>query len=333
MKTLTIVIGLVIILGVGALWLHAAPAARSPQLAETPPAPVPSVQASSSVSAPSQSGPSSSRMVVMSVAPAASHMVGTLTATPTLIVAGTSTQVSVSIQITDPALIPNGVNLVQLGADGTQPTIFGIMQDSGNNTYTFQPVFNNQTPGQVQFQASAAFKGALQRVLSNVVTFNVWNNLSDVTGGFTVLYPPSLYNLTDSNAPSGDYDLESSPTGVAIGGAVPEGSPVARSGYAISISYAAYTPSTTFDINKYLLNTFGALAGDATSTAVLIGGIPGYEITFQNEEGGSKPLAIVYHNGFVYQLKYSSTDYIVGFSDQDGLNDFNSLLQHFTFSH
>jgi hypothetical protein len=77
-----------------------------------------------------------------------------------MILAGTSTQVTVTIQITDPVLIPSSVNLLQLGPTGAQPTILGVMQSAGNGIYTLQKAFNTTVTGQIQLQVSAAFRGS-----------------------------------------------------------------------------------------------------------------------------------------------------------------------------
>lgn len=65
----------------------------------------------------------------------ATPSVGPITASPTSIFAGTSTAVTVSVQITDPTVIPNGVNLLQTDSSGGSPTILGTMTDSGNGSF------------------------------------------------------------------------------------------------------------------------------------------------------------------------------------------------------
>jgi hypothetical protein len=171
MKTIVLVLGIVIVLGIGALWLYAAPQSA-------PPAP-PTLAQSADSSSPSQQQPASSTPATGSPAAllplAITHTVGTAAATPTVIATGTSTQVTVTILITDQALIPNSVNLLRLGASGTQSTILGVMQSAGNGAYSLQHSFNEPAAGQIQLQVSAAFQGALQRILSNVVIVSVQN--------------------------------------------------------------------------------------------------------------------------------------------------------------
>jgi hypothetical protein len=158
-----------VLLGVGGLWLYAGPQA-APQAQSLPPA------------------PSISPVAVASPL-ATTHTVGTATTTTLLITVGTSTPVTVSIQISDPALITNSVNLLRLGATGTQPTILGVMQSSGNGIYTLQHVFNEPAAGQIQLQVSAAFKGALQRALSNVVVVSAGNTFTDTTSKVSFTLP------------------------------------------------------------------------------------------------------------------------------------------------
>src|SRR5437870_217421 len=104
-----------------------------------------------------------------------SPTIGIPTATPHLLTANTPTTVTVTTQITDSSLIPGSVNLIRLGTTGTRPTILGQLQSSGNSNYSIQLPFNEPAAGQIQLQISAAFKGALRRVLSQALTVPVWN--------------------------------------------------------------------------------------------------------------------------------------------------------------
>lgn len=257
--------------------------------------------------------------------------VGTPVAIPNMIVVGTSTAVTVTVQITDPTLIPGSVNLLLLGATGTQPTILGVMQSAGNGVYSLQPVFNESTTGQLQLQVSAAFQGLLRRIISPIVQVAIWGQITDTVAGFTVLYPPSLYDLTDKNAPQNTFDLESSPQGVAIGGGVPPGSSISPSGFALNVDAQPYTTSGTFYIHQYLVAEYPNSFADASITTITIAGTQGYEIWFQGEEVGNWPTAVVYNQGYVYRLIYASTDNITGFSDQAGLQAFNDVLSHVRF--
>ncbi len=116
--------------------------------------------------------------------------VGTPVITPSIIIANTSTPVTVSVQITDPSLIPNSVNILLLNGTGTQPTILGGLPCNASGMCTAQFTFNQQAPGQIQLEASAAFRGLLRRVLSNTVMVGVWNAVSDGVSGLTFDLPP-----------------------------------------------------------------------------------------------------------------------------------------------
>jgi hypothetical protein len=305
----------------GVLFLIAAPhGAQQDSLPSRQPAP-----------APAQAGQASSTTSANEQIATTTPTLGTPVAMPNMIVAATSTAVTVTVQITDPTLIPGSVNLLLLGGAGTEPTILGVMQSAGNSVYSLQPVFDESTTGELQLQVSAAFQGLLRRVTSPIVQVAVWGRLVDIRAGFSLLYPPSLYNLTDKYTPEDSFDLESSPTGVAIGGAVPQGSSVSSNGFSVGVSARPFTPSGNFDVNQYLSLTYPNSAANARITNTTISGQPGYSILFPGQEGGNWPMDIVYFSGYVYTILYSSTDYTTGFSDQAGFTYFENIIQHFTF--
>ena len=159
------------------------------------------------------------------------------------------------------------------------------------------------------------------------VTVNVWNSLTDAAAGISVLFPPSLYNLTDANSLPNSFDLESSRSGVAIGGGVPAGSSVARSGFAIGIDSTSFSVSNKFDINQYLATEYSNSVADANVTSTTACGKLGYQIFFSGEETGNWPVVIVYQNGLVHRFLYSSTDNL---SDQTGLKAFNDVIANCT---
>src|SRR5580704_4713351 len=96
----------------------------------------------------------------------AATAIGLPMASPAQITATIPTQVTITSQITGPNLISGGVNLLRIGANGTQ--ILGVMQNTGGNTYTLQVTFNECTAGTIQLQVSAAFRGQLRRALSSI---------------------------------------------------------------------------------------------------------------------------------------------------------------------
>ncbi|MGA2599811.1 MAG: hypothetical protein ABSH09_22785 [Bryobacteraceae bacterium] len=236
---------------------------------------------------------------------------------------------SVIVQITDPTLIAGSVNLLQLGATGAQPTILGVMQSNGSGIYSLQPTFNESTPGEIQLQVSAAFRGQLRRVASQIATLGVWGVLGDTTSGFKTLYPPVLYDLS-STTTFGGFLLQSSPQGVDIGGEGPEnGSNATTRGFSVVITPTPY--STEFDINAWLLAQYPYSYIDTLATTS-IGGEQGYEIVFDNEVGAGEPTVVVYHQGYVYTLSYASTFAAGSIADQNGLSIFSEVLQNFGFS-
>ena len=165
---------------IGGVWLIAAP-----RVSQEPQASTPQVQRA----LPGRS----SAVATTSTTP----VVGTATATPATIVVNTPTTVTVKASIT-PAPILNGVNLLRLGATGTQSTILGVMHDDGKNAdavasdgiYTLQVPFNEPVAGSIQLQVSAAFQGALKRVLSAFITIPVDNVFAGT--GFQFLYAADL---------------------------------------------------------------------------------------------------------------------------------------------
>jgi hypothetical protein len=113
----------------------------------------------------------------LSAAPA----IGTPAASPASIPANASTLVTVTTQIADPAVIASGVNLLQVNSAGGSPVILGVMHDDGKNgdavagdgIFTLQISFSPATPGMLYLEVSAAFKGALQRVPSGIISLNI----------------------------------------------------------------------------------------------------------------------------------------------------------------
>ena len=149
--------------------------------------------------------------------------IGTAVVTPGTVAVSTTTTLTVTIQVTNSSLIANGVNLIQVNASGTQSIILGVMHDDGKNgdatagdgVYTLLVPVHPPTTGQLQFQVSAAFRGALNRVLSNVMVVNVWNAFTNSQFTFSFLYPPtwivtntSTNRKTISNGPLSSLNVD-----------------------------------------------------------------------------------------------------------------------------
>ncbi len=102
-------------------------------------------------------------------------------ATPSLVTVGTTTTVTVTIQILDPLLIPGSVNLLRLGPPDAQPIVLGALLDDGQNgdaasgdgVFTLQVPFSERAAGVIKLQVSAVFKGALKRSLSPITTLQI----------------------------------------------------------------------------------------------------------------------------------------------------------------
>jgi hypothetical protein len=107
--------------------------------------------------------------------------IDTPSATPSSILINTATVVTVSVVIDDPALVPGSVSLLRQRAAGTQPSSLGQLHDDGKNgdavagdhIYTIQVTLNEPSAAPIQMQVSAAFRGALRRVLSSQVAITV----------------------------------------------------------------------------------------------------------------------------------------------------------------
>jgi hypothetical protein len=92
-------------------------------------------------------------------------------------VVGTPTQITVTASISDPSLIPGGVNLLQLDADGAE-SILGTLHDDGLNgdafagdlVFTLLITLNSPLSTQIQLEVSAAFKDTFERVKSPVLS-------------------------------------------------------------------------------------------------------------------------------------------------------------------
>ena len=112
---------------------------------------------------------------------AAAPTIGPATATPAYIVVNTPTPVVITAQITNTSLIAGSVNLLKVDSTGKTLATVGVMRDDGMNgdakagdkTFSYRLSVNEATIKQVYYRVSAAFKGVLQRSLSNVVAVTV----------------------------------------------------------------------------------------------------------------------------------------------------------------
>ena len=68
---------------------------------------------------------------------AATPTVGTLAATPAYVVVNSPTSVVFTVQISDPSLLSNGVNLLKVDASGKAIANVGVMRDDGGVDWSF----------------------------------------------------------------------------------------------------------------------------------------------------------------------------------------------------
>src|SRR5271166_1744829 len=110
----------------------------------------------------------------------ATPTINTPTITPLTLIVNQFTTVTAACKVNtstgDPALLPNGVNLVRLTAAGVAVSTVGIMQPDGLNDgiFTLQFPDDETTAGQFELQCTAAFQGVIQRVKSPAVTITVY---------------------------------------------------------------------------------------------------------------------------------------------------------------
>ena len=115
---------------------------------------------------------------------AAGPSVGAPVLSPGAITSGTATVVRVSSLITSgsgPAVLGNGVNLLELDENGNVLATLGTLNDNGVNgdvtagdhIFSGQFTFNQPTAGTINLQVSAAFSGMLRRVRSQISPLEV----------------------------------------------------------------------------------------------------------------------------------------------------------------
>lgn len=119
-------------------------------------------------------------LVLLACPVSAAPTVGTLAGDLTDMNTGLPTLVKVTIPITDPTVLPTGVLLQRLNANGSVTTL-GTMRDNGTNgdvvggdrIFTLTHTFNESQAGTIRLRASAAFRGVLRRVLSAPIIITV----------------------------------------------------------------------------------------------------------------------------------------------------------------
>jgi hypothetical protein len=108
----------------------------------------------------------------------ATPSIGAVSATPAYGVINTPTTIVVTAQISDPSLIPTGVNLLRVDSSGKTLATVGVMHDdgtsgdatAGDKTFSLAATVNESSVGPIYYRVSAAFKGVMQRAISTSVT-------------------------------------------------------------------------------------------------------------------------------------------------------------------
>jgi hypothetical protein len=107
--------------------------------------------------------------------------VDNVAASPSVISVDATTEVTVTAQISDESVIPASINLFQIDASGRTLAFLGILRDDGTNgdstpgdqTFALRLPFSVSTPGDIRLRISAAFRGVLRRVFSQIVILTV----------------------------------------------------------------------------------------------------------------------------------------------------------------
>lgn len=116
---------------------------------------------------------------------AAAPTVENLQADPSAIMINKQEQILITAIITDPSLIPNSVYIWKLDNNNRPVAKIETLHDDGLNgdkvagdhVYSAEVSFWETSPGYLRLLASAAFRGMLRRVKSDVLTIKIRNSL------------------------------------------------------------------------------------------------------------------------------------------------------------
>ncbi len=140
--------------------------------------------------------------------------VATPTVDPAEARAGQPTKVRIWADIGDPNVIASGVNLLRVGAPGTNPTIVGVLKDdgtggdeiAGDGRYSIELIVNEPVAKTLVYRISAPFKGTLLRTVTPDLPLAVVANRAPVAvpGASQVVRTGALVQV-DGRA---SYDLD-----------------------------------------------------------------------------------------------------------------------------
>ena len=222
--------------------------------------------------------------------------IGAPSLSPSHVIAGTPTAVTVSVSITDPKYIAGSANLQRLRADGTVQAVVGLLRDDGLNgdavagdkIYTLRITVQEPSAGTVSFRVSAAYTGELKRTFSATLVL-------------TVDTPPATVGLADVTRP-GDAIVPTSNNSPGSEGAANaiDNQPTKYLNFDRLNSGFTVTPSVgaTLVVGLTLTSANDAPERDP-ATYVLEGSLDGVSF-FPISSGAVPPFPNRFHKNFIY---------------------------------
>lgn len=129
----------------------------------------------------------------------AAPTIGTVSVRPSVVSINTSTTVTFSASIPDPALVKDSVQLLRITGFGRPPAVIGRMYDdgthgdasAGDGVFTLDVVMSEPVAAEAGFAVTARFAGTSARVLSGQAIVSIWPVVTDAVTGVTVNRPPT----------------------------------------------------------------------------------------------------------------------------------------------
>jgi hypothetical protein len=130
-------------------------------------------------------------LALLALAPRAAlaQTVGPAGVSPGTIPVGVGTPILITAVITDPAVLPGGVQVQRYDSQGRVVGVIGLLTDdatngdavAGDKTFSLRLPAYELTPGPITLRVSAAFQGRLTRILSAPFTLNVAGTPSTIS--------------------------------------------------------------------------------------------------------------------------------------------------------
>jgi hypothetical protein len=119
--------------------------------------------------------------ILLGLGTAQAGTIGTPSLNPSVVTAGTASEVTVTVSITDPKYLAGSGNVQRLRPDGTIQAVVGTLRDDGLNgdavagdkIYSARLTVQEPAAGSVRYQVSAAFSGEIKRSFSTPMTLTV----------------------------------------------------------------------------------------------------------------------------------------------------------------